>query len=52
MSKEEIALELTKMSYTDFVKSRARDGEFNIENLTINLYNHYLSNIPEPEHDK
>lgn len=52
MSKEEIALELIKLSYSDFVKSCGRDGEFDIKSITIDLYNHYLSNIQEPEHGK
>lgn len=52
MSKEEIALELTKLSYKDAVHRAGADGKYDIEKIVTELYNYILNNVNHSEPSK
>lgn len=52
MSKDEIALELTKLSYPYVIKNENAKGNYNAKEAITDLYNHIFTNIKEPEQNK
>ena len=52
MSKEEIALELTKLSYNDTTKNNGVKGNFDTKSIVTDLYNYIFSNIQVSEENK
>lgn len=45
MSKDEIALELTKLSYKDALHKAGNQGNFDVEKIVTDLYNYILKNL-------
>ena len=52
MSKDEIALELTKLSYPYVIKNENVKGNYNAREIVADLYNHIFTNIPDPAQNK
>lgn len=53
MSKEEIALELTKLSFDRAIKNEEKSGKIpNAEKVVTDLYNYIFSNISNSEQGK
>ena len=48
MSKEELALELTKLSYKDVVHAEGNKGNYDAKKIVADLYNHIFSNLQVP----
>ncbi len=51
MSEDEIALELTKLSYPYVIKNENVKG-YNAREIVADLYNHIFTNIPDPAQNK
>lgn len=53
MSKEEIALELVKLSHHYYLKTKETPGKFvDVEKEITNLYNYIYENLKVPEQSK
>lgn len=54
MSKEEIALELVKMSYEKYLKEKmlSAGGKANVEKIVTDLYNYIYENLNISEQNK
>lgn len=52
MSKEEIALELTKISYQHHIKVKSREQLVDVEKEVTNLFNYIYENLKVSEENK
>ncbi|MBD5550449.1 MAG: hypothetical protein HDQ96_04630 [Lachnospiraceae bacterium] len=52
MSKDEIALELVKLSYKDALHKAGNEGKYDVEQIVTDLYNYVLKNIEYSERNK
>ena len=52
MSKEEVALELVKLSLHDALRNAAEKNDYDTPKITIDLYNQIFSSIQVSEPDK